>query len=814
MNRKEAIQLATNWFEKRNWKVFPFQKKSWKAYLSNKSGLLNSPTGSGKTLALAVPIILENIKQNPKYLTKRTAGLKALWITPLRSLSTDIKLSIEQFSQEVSPKFRIEIRNGDTTPSAKAKQKRSMPDMLITTPETLHLLLASKGYDELFKSLETVVIDEWHELLGSKRGVQIELGLSRLKALRKNLKIWGISATIGNLNEAQKVLLGQQSEQGELIQANIKKKIKVKSIIPPKMEKFPWRGHLGLHLLEQVFPIVDASKSTLIFTNTRAQCELWFQALLDQHPDLAGLIAMHHSSIEKKNRLWVENALKEGLLKVVVCTSSLDLGVDFTPVETIIQIGSPKGVARFLQRAGRSGHRPDVQSVIHFLPTHAIELVEASALQTAVKKQIIEERIPYLLSFDVLIQYLITLAISNGFKPNEIFNEVKATYCFQTITEKQWAWILNFIVNGSQSLSVYDEYQKVKSENGIFKVENKRIAMRHRMQIGTIVSDQNLPVKFLTGGRIGMIEELFVSKLIRGDIFTFAGRRLEFRKIKDMTVLVKKAKTSNTKAKVVTWMGGRMSLSSQMSSILREELYQHESRKNPEFKALKHIIERQKRESIIPKKGQFLIETFKTREGYHNIFYPFEGRAVHEALSSLLAYRISLLHSISFSLAFNDYGFELLSDQPVDIEEVLDNNLFSPDYLKEDLQKSLNSTEIAGRAFREIAVISGLVFTGYPGKFVKSKHLQASSRLIFDVFREYEADNLLLQQAYWETFEHKLEESRLREALQLIAQQEVIWKQCKKPTPFSFPIITDRLREKLTSENLADRIKKMQLSFD
>ncbi len=817
MNQSQLIEIAETWFESKNWKAFPFQKKTWKAFLQGKHGLLNAPTGSGKTYALWVPIVLQYIKDHPEYKTKHTKGLKAIWITPLRALSVEIKQAAQRFADELETGLTVGIRTGDTAQSERAKQKRNMPDLLITTPESLMLLLASKGYKKIFGNLTAVVVDEWHELLGSKRGVQMELGLSRLKTISPQLRIWGISATIGNLEQAQDVLLGMNEalrENSILLKANIKKKIVVKSIIPKKMETFPWRGHLGLHLLDDIIPIIKSSKTTLIFTNTRGQCEIWFQKILEKYPEFAGELAMHHGSINKETRLWVEQAIRNESLKAVVATSSLDLGVDFAPVETIIQIGGPKGIAKFLQRAGRSNHRPGEPSVIHFLPTHAMELIEASALKKAVKGEVMEDRIPYLLSFDVLIQYLVTLAVSDGFYPKDIYPEIKNTFCFQGITEEQWQWCLNFITLGSQSLQAYDEYKRVLvDDDGRFYVDSRQTAMMHRLSIGTIVSDAMVQVKYVSGGFIGTIEEFFIGKMKPGDVFVFAGRTLELVRVRNMAAQVRRS--SKRTRNVVSFMGGRMALSSQMSEILRNELQSEadHKRNTPELKALSDIFDRQEKESIVPGNNEFLIETFKTREGYHHLFYPFEGRFVHMAMGGLLAYRISLLSPITFSLAYNDYGFELLSDQPLDIQNVVDNNLFSTDYLFSDLQKSLNSTELARRKFRDIAVISGLVFTGYPSKQIKTKHLQSNSQLLFDVFRDYEADNLLYQQAFRETFEHEMEEGRLRLALERIASQEIVWKQCEEATPFSFPIITDRLREKLSSEKLKDRIKRMTLKL-
>ncbi len=814
MNRNELFEIANSWFQQQGWKPHAFQKETWTAFLQGKHGLLNAPTGSGKTYALWFPIVLNYIRNNPDYQTKQKKGLKAVWITPLRALSQEIKQSAERIVADLELPMTVGIRTGDTSTKERSRQKTAMPDLLITTPESLQLLLSSKGYSKVFANCSAIVVDEWHELLGTKRGVQMELGLSRLKTVCNNLRIWGISATIGNLEQARQVLLGPSSEDYQnsvLVKAKLKKKITVKSIIPEEMETFPWRGHLGIRLLPDVVPIINNSKTTLLFTNTRSQCEIWFQKILEKYPEFAGVMAMHHGSVAKETRLWVEQAIRNETLSAVVCTSSLDLGVDFAPVETVVQIGGPKGVARFLQRAGRSGHQPGKESIIYFLPTHAMELIEASAMQKAVQNAAVEDRIPYLNSFDVLLQYLTTLAVSDGFYPNEIYQEIKQTFCYQAISEDQWQWLLNFLVIGSQSLRTYDEYKKVEVESdGKFKVNNRGIAMRHRFQIGTIVGDASIAVRYQKGGYIGSIEEYFISKLTPGDVFTFAGRNLEFVRVKGMQAHVRNSKKRTNK--VPSWMGGRLSFSAQMSELLRQELYTAEipvSKQSEEIKALAPMFAKQREESVVPGPDEFLIETFKTRDGYHHIFYPFEGRGVHEAMSSLLSYRISLLVSITCSLAYNDYGFELLSDKPIDIQSILDNNLFTSEYMLADLQKSLNSNEMARRKFRDIAVISGMVFTGYPEKGIKMKHLQSSSQLLFDVFKDFEPDNLLYQQAYTETFEHQLEEGRLRMALERIANQKIVWKQCEKPTPFSFPIITDRLREKLSNEKLADRIKRM-----
>jgi ATP-dependent Lhr-like helicase len=621
---------------------------------------------------------------------------------------------------------------------------------------------------------------------------------------------------------------------GAIVRANLKKRIEIESIIPDEIEKYPWAGHLGIKLAEKVLPIIYGSTTTLIFINTRGMSEQWYQALLNIAPDLAGAIALHHGSIEGELRIWVEEALHEGKLKAVVATASLDLGVDFRPVETVIQVGSPKGVARFLQRAGRSGHSPDAVSKIYFLPTHSLELVEAAALKGAIEENFIESREPLLLCYDVLVQYLCTLAVSDGFVPDEIYNEVKSTYCFQELSQEEWEEMLYFITSGGTALQQYDEFKKVEIENGIYKIKSRRVAMRHRMHIGTIVSDAMLKVKFMTGGYVGMIEEGFISRLEPGDAFTLAGRQLELVMIKDMTVLVKK---SNVKRSLVpSWMGGRLPLSASLGKVLREKFNEaglvseaggssqksknegHQpstanrqlSTVDPELLALKPLFDLQQKLSHLPKADELLIEQIETSDGFHLFVYPFEGRLVHEAMAAVLGYRISKITPITFSIAMNDYGFELLSDQPIPVDDSNAYDLFSPGNLLEDIQRSVNATEMAKRKFRDIAVIGGLIFQGYPGEHKKARHLQASAGLLFNVFNEYEPNNVLVRQAFQEVFTQQMEELRLREMLHRIQHSKIILTYPKRLTPFCFPIKVDSMRENLTSEKLIDRVKRMQ----
>jgi ATP-dependent Lhr-like helicase len=822
----KGYTVIQEWLSHKGFSPFSFQEACWKEINNGQSGLVNAPTGCGKTFSVFLGSLIQFINEHPQdYVSQKNKGLQLLWITPLRALAKDIARAMEEVIDELGMQWKVGIRNGDTDTNERQKQKKNMPEVLIITPESLHLLLAQKGYPQTFSNLRVLAVDEWHELLGSKRGVQVELAVSRIvhciaennsgiSPMQKSFSVWGISATIGNLEEAKEVLMAPLRKEGVTIKAKLTKKTEVISILPDEIEKYPWAGHLGIKLAAKLVPVIEQNSTTLIFINTRGMSETWYQTLLTVAPQLAGAIALHHGSIEQELRLWVEEALHTEKLKAVVCTSSLDLGVDFRPVDAVIQVGSPKGIARFLQRAGRSGHRPGDISKIYFLPTHSLELLEVAALKQAISEMAIESREPMLLCFDVLLQYLCTLAIGEGFTSQALFREIKSTYCFSDITEEEWQEVLLHLTIGGKALQQYDEYRKVELEDGVYRIKSRRMAMRHRMHIGTIVSDAMLKVKLMNGGFIGVIEEWFISRLEPGDVFTLAGRNLELVMIKDMSVMVRK---SNAKKSIVpSWMGGRMSLTANLGRILRETFNKALVQEDEiELQSLHGLFALQQELSHIPRNNELLIEQIEDKNGFHLVVYPFEGRQVHEAMSAILAYRIGQIMPISFSISMNDYGFELLSDQPVPVDDSNVKMLFSTDNLLADIQKSMNNTEMARRKFRDIAVIGGLIFQGMPGEQKKARHLQSSASLLFKVFEEYDPQNLLLNQAYREVLMQQMDEVRLRLALQRIATSRIVLTFPQKITPLSFPIIVDGLnRNHYSSEKLEDRVRKMQQQLE
>ena len=816
MYNSPGYKIICQWLEAKGFRPFLFQEETWTHISANESGLVNAPTGCGKTFSVFLGTLIRYINLHPDdYQTRKTEGLQLVWITPLRALAKDIGRAMEEVLAELRLPWKAGIRNGDTSVAERTRQKKQMPEILIITPESLHLLLAQKGYPALFGSLSVIAVDEWHELLGSKRGVQVELAISRLVHLQeipsRRPMIWGISATIGNLDEAGEVLLSPLQRPCITVTAKLRKEIRVESIYPDEIEKYPWAGHLGIKLAHKLIPVIQSGGTCLIFINTRGMSETWYQTLLDICPDLAGVIALHHGSIDPELRNWIEDNLHTGRLKAVVCTASLDLGVDFRPVDTVIQVGSPKGVARFLQRAGRSGHQPDAISRIFFLPTHSLELMEAAALKSAMGENLIESRVPFTNCYDVLLQYMNTLAISEGFCSPELYNEIKTTYCYRDLSEDEWGQLLHFATQGGNAMQQYDDFKKVELEDGVYRIKSRKLAMRHRMHIGTIVSDAMLKVKFITGGYIGVIEEYFISRLSPGDVFTLAGRNLEFVLIKDMTVLVRKS--TSKKSIIPSWNGGRMPLSANLGRKLRSELNRYRegtSSDSEELKALHPLFALQASLSHVPAENELLIEQIETKDGFHLFVYPFEGRLVHEAMAAILAWRISRIQPITFSFAMNDYGFELLSDQPIPVDDTNVYELFSTEGLLMDIQRSVNNTEMARRKFRDIAVIGGLIFQGMPGEKKKARHLQSSASLLFNVFSEYDSGNLLLRQAYQEVLDQQMEEARLRDMLQRIQHSKIVLTFPEQLTPFCFPIKVDSMREDLSSEKLEDRIKKMQ----
>jgi ATP-dependent Lhr-like helicase len=783
-----------------------------------RGGLLHATTGAGKTVAVGLGAWLALQPQSTP-----DDGLQVLWVTPMRALAADTARSLGAALEGVAacdpsgaPAWRIAARTGDTSSGQRASQAKRPPRLLITTPESLSLMLSRENAREAFAHLRCVVVDEWHELVGNKRGVQTQLALARLRTWRPELMVWGLSATLGNLDYAKRALLGPAAAaSAALVEAKLDKTLVIDTLLPEVPERFPWAGHLGIKMAQAVVAEIEACASTLVFTNTRSQAELWYQQLLKLRPDWAGVIAVHHGSLDREAREWVEKGLKDGALKAVVCTSSLDLGVDFLPVERVLQIGSPKGVARLLQRAGRSGHAPGRVSRVTLVPSHTLELLEGAAVKTAIAKGRIESRASPDAPLDVLAQHCVTVALGGGFVAEELLAEVRRTAAYENLTDEAWTWCLEFISRGGPSLTAYPDFQRVvPTRSGVWKPVDSYVGPRHRLNIGAIVSDAAVTVQYgpaPRGAKLGTVEESFIARLKPGERFWFGGRLLEFKRLADSIAYVKPAKGGGATPR---WQGGRMPL----STTLAEEMVAAFARAanddydSPELLAARPMLELQRRWSALPTPETLLAETLKTREGWHLFLYPFAGREAHLGLASLLAWRAARDEPGTFSLCVNDYGFELLSGSPRDWAGLLP-ELLAPGRDLEDLTaqvvESLNAGELARRRFRDIAHISGLVIAGYPGQRKTSRMMQVSSNLFYDVFRKFDPANGLLRQAEREVLEDELDVRRLRRTLEDMAGRALELRALDRCSPLAFPLMVEGLREKLSNEALAARIERM-----
>ena len=797
----QLIPIVT-WFAQQRWQPLTFQQHVWQAYLSGGSGLIQVPTGSGKTYAAVMGPIAE-------MLATPGVGLQLLYLTPLRALSRDIEQSIQRPIDEMGWPLRVESRTGDTSSAKKARQLKKMPDILITTPESLSVMLSYKDGAKRFQHLRCVVLDEWHELMSSKRGTQAELGLSRLRQFAPTLRTWSVSATLGNLAEAAQTAVGLATEP-VIVQSDLQRQTVIHSILPAAVDSFPWAGHLGLRMFEELVAALDIAKSTLIFTNTRTQAERWYQALQFSLPEHEAQIALHHGSIDKKEREAIEAGVKQGDIKWVVCTSSLDLGVDFQPVERVVQIGSAKNLARLLQRAGRSAHVPEGTSEVFFLPTNALELLEISAFRRGLAAGAIETRCPRDKPYDVLVQHLVTLACGDGFDPEQTLAAVRQTVAYQHLTDEEFRWVLAFIEKGGKCLGAYPRYQKVQLAANQYRVVDPKITRMHRMGIGTITGNQAVKIVYTNRREIGTVEESFVSRLKPGDVFFFAGRQLEFFQMKDMMVYVKNTRRRSTVTP--SWGGGQIAISDTLSTHLRRELEgtRQLDAENREIHCIAPILATQARLSHIPTTAELLVECFKTREGQHLSVFPFEGRFVHEGLGFLWGYRFARQQTTTFTISVNDYGFEILAPKGYPFRSLFSESFFSQQNLEDDIKASLNISELTQRKFRGVAQVAGLVFKGYPGSQKTASQLQVSSSLLYEVFSKYEPDNLLLRQAEREVLQEQLETHRLAKTLQQLSQLSVVWQETTRPSPLTFPLLVERWGTRMSNETLMERIERLK----
>ncbi|WP_457954693.1 ligase-associated DNA damage response DEXH box helicase [Achromobacter xylosoxidans] len=802
MRRGRDAPLAA-WFAARGWKPARFQRETWRRYLDGESGLLHTPTGSGKTLAAFGGPLLEALAGDAPMAPGE--GPRVLWVTPLRALAADTTRALTQTAADMGLAWTVALRTGDASARDKRLARQGKAQALVITPESLALLLSYADASSRFRALRCIVVDEWHELLGNKRGVLLQLCLARLRRLSPGVRTWGLSATLGNLDEARAVLL-PHAPGSALVAGARPRRMQISTLLPERSRALPWAGHLGLSQLERVFKRLFDVRATLLFTNTRAQAELWHRALESIWPEAPATLALHHGSLDPKLRAAVEQGLRDGTVRCVVATSSLDLGVDFPAVDQVLQIGSPKGVARLLQRAGRARHRPGESGNVVCVPAQALELIEYAAARQAIARGEIESRPPPVGSLDVLAQHAVTLALGGGFEADELYREVRGTHAYAALDGATWRAVLDFIVQGGRALAKYPDYQRVvRDDDGRYRVRDRRVAFRHRLSIGTITADGAVAVKYLRGGSLGSVEEGFLARLRRGDRFQFAGRTLELVRLEGMVAYVRRAKGGD--GPVATWQGGRMPLSTQLASEV-ESLYSHPG-PHPEMRAVEPLLRIQAQASALPDRGRLVAERIGSRRGMHLFLFPFAGRAVHEGIAAMIALRWGRRQANTISYTVNDYGLMLTLAEPAALDDALLRQLLSPDNMADDLRDGVNLGEMARRQFREIARVAGLLTPSLPGQAARSlRQVQASSGLLYDVLRRYDPDHLLLAQAEREVFELQLEAPRLLAALHDCQRRELLLREPRALTPLSFPLWTESMRGQLSTETWQARVRR------
>jgi len=797
------LDRLRGWFTTRGWAPMPFQEEAWAAYLRGESGIVQVPTGAGKTYAAYLGPLAEI----------GAAGGSLLYVSPLRAMARDIEAALRAPVDALGLGLRVESRTGDTSSSIRTKQKRKLPEVLVTTPESLSLLLTEGDAAARFADLRCVIVDEWHELLDAKRGTQIELALSRLRGFSTTpggLRTWALTATVGNAREAAQAAVGTHAVP-TIVRADLPRPVVIDTLLPDSVDAFPWAGHLGIQMAPRLMDALDPDVPTLVFTNTRSQAERWYQEILTRRPEWIEHVGLHHGSVDREERERVEAGLKSGALRLVVCTASLDLGVDLTPIERVIQIGSPKGIARLIQRAGRSGHRPGATCRVTCVPTNTFELVEIAAVRDALARGEVEARTPLRKPLDALAQHLVTCALGGGFSEAGILAEVRGAWSYRDLTAEELGWALALVRDGGATLGAYPEYRRITMVEGRYRISSEDLAKLHRANVGTIVGDATMHVRKVGGGDIGSIDEGFVTRLKPGDRFVFGGHTLELVRIQGLVAWAKpsKQRTTNTPH----WPGNKLPISGSLGHAVRRLLHEVRAGREdvPELVAARPVFEAQARISRLPAADHVLAERCVTAEGHHLFLYPFEGRRVHEGLAALLALRMGRRVRATFSIAVNDHGLELLTADDYPFAELLDAAAFTREGLVDDIVASVNISELMRRRFREIARVAGLVMTGPAHARRTMRQVQSSASLLYDVFTRYDPDNLLLVQARREVVEQQFERDRLQSVLDRLGSTSLECINTSRPSPLAFPLVVERLAiDAASTETLLDRIERMK----
>ena len=781
MPNKLKLQPIENWLKKNNWHFYDHQLETLSKSLQGYDVLLVAPTGGGKTLAGFLPSLEDLInKKNPKN------QLHTLYISPLKALTVDVHRNLSAPISDQKLDIKVETRTGDTSSYKKVRQKQEPPHMLMTTPESLALLLASPDANDYFKFLKFLIIDEIHSLVNSKRGDLLSLNLSRLDTIVPNYRKIGLSATVKNTNPVLSFL----SKNKKSITLNVEEKSFPNIEILKTDNRVPWSGHVAGYAIKEIYKKIQNSTMSIVFVNTRAQAELIFNKLWHEN-EINLKIAVHHGSLEKEIRRKVENMMSLGQLDCVVATSSLDLGIDWGNVNLVIQIGSPKGIARFLQRIGRSNHRLNEPSKAILVPSNRFEYLECVSAISSIKEKILDETKEKEGSLDVLAQHILGVACSKPFEVNELFVEIKNSWPYRNLQMGKFLEVLEFVKNGGYSLKNYDQYSKIGlNKQNLYTIKNKNIRNKYRLNVGTIVESYMVKVK-LGNRTLGQVEEWFIEGLNQGDTFLFGGRVLEYQYLSNNNVIVRT--TKDQQPKIPSYAGGRLPLSSELSFQVRSLISKEKNWKNLPSQ-ISEWLKLQLKFSNIPSPEELLVEIFprkiKNKKRYFLICYSFEGRNANQTLGFLISKRMQRMGCKPIGFVATEYALAIWSMNMV--EDI--NILLSDDIMLDDLYEWLEETPLLKKNFRDAAIISGLIERIIPGQKKTGKQIMFNSDLIFDVLKKHEPNHLLLQVARQDSYRGLIDLDRLSEFLKRI-KKNIILKKLNQISPLAIPLILEINRQ-------------------
>ena len=783
----------SGWFAQKNWVIYPHQLEMIDFWQQGRSTLLIAPTGAGKTLSGFLPSLIDSNG------AKRD-GIHTLYISPLKALAVDIARNLEAPIAEMGLNITIDTRTGDTPQSRRARIRSHPPHILLTTPESLELMLSWPDAAALFGTVKTIIIDEIHTVLGSKRGDLLSLSLATLRTLAPASQSIGLSATIADPQQLTPLLSAQPDEV--VIFAPPLEKVIELSVMTTDDDSLPWAGHSALYAMPRIYDLLRQHKTTLVFVNTRAQAEMVFQALWHLNDDRLK-IGIHHGSLDVQQRRRVEAMMATGALDAVVATSSLDLGIDWADIDLVIQVGAPKGVARLIQRVGRAGHRLDAPSRAVLVPANRFEMLEGLAARIAVEERALDRFDLHEGALDILAQHLVGRAVAGPFDADQLYAQICTAAAYRTLRRETFDKVLEFSATGGYALDHYSQFHRiVRGIDGLWRLTSKQVATRWRMNIGAIVETATLKVRIKGGPVLGEVEEYFVQNLSAGDSFMFGGRILEFIGIR--ALVVEARSTASSDPKIPAYAGGRLPLSPNLAESVRAILNDDEMLAHLPA-SVRSWLALQKSRSALPGQDKLLVETFKRGAKFYLVAYCFAGRNAHQTLGMLLTRRMEREGLKPLGFVATDYAIAIWSLTKVSQPETL----LSPDILGDDLEEWMAETSLMKRSFRQVATIAGLIDKRIPGMDKTGRQVTVNSDLIYDVLRQHQPDHLLLQATRADAARGMTDIKRLSDLLTRF-DKNILHKDLPRISPLSVPLLLEVGRESVTSSAVGDMLADLE----